>query len=162
MKKVLMVLEKILQITLIVLLIINIISVFSIKILKNDYPKIFGFSNFAVLTGSMEPTINVGDEVIVKITKDVKTNDIITYRENNSFVTHRLIRIEKNQLITKGDFNNAEDDPIDKDRVVGKVVLIIPFLGRIKYIITNMYFIIVLLIVCFIIGFILSEDNSKE
>ena len=73
----------------------------------------------------MADTINVKDIVIVKLTKDVKENDIITYRNGENFVTHRIIRIEDDQIITKGDANNTEDNPITRNDIVGKVVFII-------------------------------------
>src|SRR5574344_1821174 len=66
------------------------------------------------------------DNVFVKLTNDVKLNDIITYKgQNDEFITHRLIKKTATTLITKGDVNNAEDDPITKKDVVGVVKMII-------------------------------------
>lgn len=150
MKKVINIVETILQIMLIVIIIFNLISVISIKILKKGYPDVFGYAYFSVLTGSMEPTIKVGDEVIVKVTKNIKENDIITYEEDGGYITHRLLRIEGDKLITKGDYNTSEDLPITKNVVIGKVILTIPFFGKIKYIITDYRFLLVL-VVCYVI-----------
>ena len=74
----------------------------------------------------MEPTIDVGDVIIVKITNEVNENDIIVCNKDNAFITHRLIRIEEDNFITKGDANNTEDEPMNKRDLVGKVVNIIP------------------------------------
>lgn len=150
MKKALNIIETILQVILIIVIIFNVTSIISMKILKKGYPDIFGYAYFSVLTGSMEPTIKVGDEVIVKVTKDIKEQDIITYEEDGGFITHRLIRVEGDKLITKGDYNKSEDTPITKDVVIGKVIFTIPFFGKIKYVITDYRFLLVL-IVCYVV-----------
>jgi signal peptidase I len=62
-------------------------------IMKEDYANVFGYTYFVVATGSMSGTIEVNDIVIVKLTNDVKLNDIITYKgQNDEFITHRLIK----------------------------------------------------------------------
>ena len=68
----------------------------------------------------------INDIIIVKLTNDVHENDIITYKSDDNFVTHRVIKEDENQIITKGDANNTEDEPITKDDVVGKVIFIVP------------------------------------
>ena len=100
--------------------------IFQIKVLKNDYADIFGYTFFEVATGSMSGTIEIGDVVITKITKEVNENDIIVYKEGNSFITHRIIRKEGDVIVTKGDANNAEDLPINNEAVLGTVIKIIP------------------------------------
>lgn len=95
-------------------------------ILKKDYANIFGYTYFVVATGSMSGTIEVNDVVIVKLQDDVKVNDIITYKgDDNEFITHRVVKKIGNQIITQGDVNNTEDDPITKSDVVGTVKLVI-------------------------------------
>lgn len=114
-----------LTVILLILLIIVSFCFAQIKIFHQDYINFMGYTIFQVITGSMADTINVKDIVIVKLTKDVKENDIITYRNGENFVTHRIIRIEDDQIITKGDANNTEDNPITRNDIVGKVVFII-------------------------------------
>ena len=78
----------------------------------------------------MVPYLNVNDLVIVKVCDDYDINDIITYLDDDLYVTHRIIKKEKNGFITKGDFNNAEDDLIiSKQNIVGKVVFRLKILG---------------------------------
>lgn len=166
MKKTLKVFEIIFQVILVIIIIINLISIVSVKIMKNPYPNVFGYSYFTVISGSMKPTINVGDEVIVKITKDIKENDIITFTEDDIFVTHRVKEITDEGIVTQGDNNESEDNIKKPSDVVGKVELIIPKLGKIKYVITNIYF-IVALVICYIIYEILlyiydKNDEKKE
>ena len=50
--------------------------------------------------------------------------DIITYKSGNSFITHRIIEIDGDSIIAKGDNNNTQDEAIQKDAVIGKVTYI--------------------------------------
>lgn len=160
MKKALRIIELIIQTILIIIIIINFISIVSVKILKNDFPVVFGYTFFSVLSGSMEPSISVGDEVIVKITDDVEINDVITFREDGAFVTHRLLDYQDGRYITKGDNNDSNDEPVYKGNVIGKVVLVIPFLGQLKYIFTNIYFIIALFGAYFVFELFVVKKND--
>lgn len=93
------------------------------KIGNYDYIRIFNYTYFIIVSGSMENQIKVNDLVLVKITDDVKEKDIISYKkENGKIITHRIIKIDKDQLITKGDANFKEDKPINRNQIIGKVV----------------------------------------
>lgn len=121
-------LKKIDFFTLSLLIILIIVSYCyaQIKVFNKEYINFCGYTIFQVITGSMEDTIKIKDIVIVKLTQDeLKEKDIITYKAGENFITHRIIRIENDEIITRGDANNSEDDPIKKDDVVGKVVFII-------------------------------------
>lgn len=96
-----------------------------LNVFGREYTDIFGYSLLKTKTGSMAPTIEIGDIVIVKLSNNVKQDDIITYKEGNSLITHRIIKIDGDEIITKGDNNNTEDQPINKKDIVGKVVYII-------------------------------------
>ena len=64
----------------------------------------------------MSGTIEVNDVVIVKLGQEANINDIITYQtEDGDFITHRVVKKIGNQIITQGDVNNTEDDPIKKE-----------------------------------------------
>lgn len=115
----------IVAIILLILLIIVSYCYAQLKIFHKDYINFCGFSIFQVITGSMSETIEIKDIVILKITKDVNENDIVTYKSGNDFITHRIIKKEENQIITKGDANDSEDKPITTDDIVGKVIFII-------------------------------------
>lgn len=95
-------------------------------ILKKDYANVFGYTYFVVATGSMSGTIEVNDVVIVKLGNEAEVGDIITYKtEDGAFITHRVVKEIGSQLITQGDVNNTEDEPISKDDMVGTVEMII-------------------------------------
>lgn len=107
---------------LVMLITLSIYTFIVSNILKKDYVNIFGYTYFVVATGSMSNTIEVNDLIFVKIKKDVKEGDIITYKNrDNEIITHRIIQMNGNKLITKGDANNTQDDPIGKESVIGKV-----------------------------------------
>ena len=128
-QKILEYLSKILIFELIVLCILAFIST---VVLHKDYVNIGGYTFFIVASGSMSGTVDVNDMVIVKITDDFQVGDIVTYQADGYFVTHRIISINKDQIITKGDSNNTEDDPIGRDKIIGKVVAIFPFMAIFK------------------------------
>ena len=95
-------------------------------IMKKDYVNVFGYTYFVVKTGSMSGTLEVDDIIIVKLSKDANLNDIITYvNDDGEIITHRLIRKVSGKLIAQGDVNNAEDNPITNDQLVGVVKLAI-------------------------------------
>ena len=108
------------MIILIIILVIVLYCYAQLKVLKKDYINFCGYTVFRVITGSMSDTIKPQDIVIVKITNDVNVNDIITYKNNNDFITHRVIKKDEKQLITKGDANTSQDIPITQNDVVGK------------------------------------------
>ncbi len=82
-----------------------------------------GTTTFAavVLTGSMEPELNVGDIILCHgsfiNTLEPKKGDIIVYKLANSTmdipIVHRVIdtkpTLKGTQLLTKGDANNVDD-----------------------------------------------------
>lgn len=128
-RKIIGILLDILILGITILIIIGIYYLYQVKIQKNNYANIFGYTFFEVATGSMANTINIGDVVIVKITKKVNENDIIVYQDENNFITHRLIEKNGDELKTKGDANNSEDTPVEMVQVLGKVEKIIPKIG---------------------------------
>lgn len=107
---------------------------------KEQNIEFFGYKTYIVLTGSMEPNINIGDVVVVKKTQtnDVKVGDVITFQLDgqDSTVTHRIVeKIEdENSVIfrTKGDNNNAQDpDNVKPENIQGVMVFKISKLGKI-------------------------------
>lgn len=101
--------------------------------LNNTLYNVVHFRNYVVLTGSMEPSISPGDYVtILKINKNkLKEGDVITYTRENADVTHKIVSIDGDTVITQGTANNIADDPITKDDIIGKCVFKIPKVGYI-------------------------------
>lgn len=92
-----------------------------------------------VLTGSMEPTLEPGDVVLVRhaTIDDVEIGDIVTFRSHEGHetpYTHRVVDITTDQrgtvLTTKGDANEDPDPMyVNGDMLIGTVHVTIPKLG---------------------------------
>jgi signal peptidase len=90
-----------------------------------------------VISGSMRPTLDVGDIVIIaKVpASSVEIGDIIQFREAEGVTTvHRVVDIEESGgetvFITQGDANGEPDaNSVLPDNVVGKAVFDIPKIG---------------------------------
>ena len=140
------------------------ITVYSVnaKSLRGDQmPMPFGIGISVVLTGSMEPTISTNDLIIVRETNDYEVNDIVVFQDHSSLVVHKIIRIEGDQIVTKGDANNTEDAPISVKQIKGEVVSIIPFFGlMVKFIKSPIG--IVLILAGAIVLLRLSYKKEKE
>lgn len=111
--------------------------------------KLGGISSLIVSSGSMEPELSVGDVIIIKSCANYEVGDIITYNVNDEyFVTHRIIEIEGNNFVTKGDNNNVEDSQVVlKENVEGKLILNAKIL-RVMY---EHYWIIILAVILLLI-----------
>ena len=101
---------------------------------------VFKYQPIAVLSGSMSPTFNRGDAVVIeKLNTQEKDNlkkgDIIQFVSGTKYVVHRINDVTNDEygnkmFITKGDHNNAVDfDKVHLENVKGKVAAIIPFIG---------------------------------
>ena len=137
-------------------------SFFSLKILQRKYVNFFGYSYFQVATGSMKDYINEGDVVIVKINSDYNEGDVITYISGKDFVTHRVVEKNDDYVITKGDNNNTNDNPIDKSLVLGKVTSIIPNFRAIKQVLLSPKVIVLIFITLFCLSLLFSYSGNKE
>jgi len=132
------------------------------------------FKLFAVQTGSMEPTIKVGDLIFVKGQNNYKVDDVITYNSgfgaSKTVITHRIVDInEDGTFKTKGDFNTAADiDSVSKQNIIGKYILRIPLLGYpINFVKTPLGFLILIVIPAVIISYeefkkIKNEISSRK
>lgn len=153
------------------LILLSIIAIFCTIIIaekifcKDKTPSLFGYKNFIVLSGSMEPQLSVGDIVFIKETTDIKVNDIITFRIDNGEVTHRVIEIrdEDGEKLykTKGDANNSEDDELVKlSDIEGKYIFKIAWLGNIILFLKTKIG-IGLLIAVLIIGLFIGSSKKR-
>ncbi|MCR0302286.1 signal peptidase I [[Clostridium] innocuum] len=97
-------------------------------------PRIFGIEIYGILTGSMDPACPTGSLVYVKSVnpESLQEKDIVTFQKGNLVITHRVVKndVQKEELITKGDANNANDiQPVAYEQIKGKVALTVPLLG---------------------------------
>lgn len=158
-------------ITNILIILILIITIFisytyiNLKLLKKDYPNIFGYTFFEVTTGSMSPAIKKNDIIIVKLNTKYQKNDIVTFKSSKSYVTHRIIDKSNKNVITKGDANNTEDKIININKIVGRVILIIPKAGLLKEILLSPFVLLLLILTTVITNITYSytpKSKSKK
>ena len=99
-------------------------------------PAIFESRLAVVLSGSMEPTLPTGSLAIMDPVdpQDIRVGDIIVFEppmgKSNTTVSHRVLDIQHNGFVTKGDANE-EADPyiIPPENVTDKVIWHIPRIG---------------------------------
>lgn len=85
--------------------------------------RLFGIAQiYKIETGSMEDNIHAGDYILIYKKKSYKIGEVVTFKKDDYFVTHRIIKKNGNKIITKGDANNIEDEEISNDVIVGKVI----------------------------------------
>lgn len=113
------------------LFILNLYTIVMQQVFDEQNPSVFGFSSAVVISGSMEPAISVDDMVIVRAQESYELQDIVMYEGGQSTVTHRIVAVEDGAYITRGDSNNADDPAVTAERIIGKVVCIIPGVGKI-------------------------------
>ena len=132
-------------------------------------PTILKIKPFIVQSGSMENAVKTGaiayNNSYAK-PENVKEGDIIVFKLNETYVTHRVIKInEDNTFTTKGDANETEDlAPVRYEDFRGKLLFSIPYLG---YVIESFktklgIFVILSITGINIVYFIFSSDEEEE
>lgn len=150
------------NIILIILIVILIYVMYCKFVRKDELINLFGKSFLIVTTGSMEPTIEPEELIIISKSDKYEINDIVTYKdEDNYFITHRIIDIKGNKFIARGDSNNLNDYPCNIDKIQGKVIFNSKILGIfVLYYLKPciiIYVVIIILFECF-----KSLKNSKK
>ncbi|MEK3952554.1 MULTISPECIES: signal peptidase I SipW [Psychrobacillus] len=120
------------------ILLISVTIVVVISKASGGEPQLFGYQLKTVLSGSMEPDIQTGSIIGVKLAEeknDFKKGDVITFMEEDILITHRITEVvESGDSVlyrTKGDNNNAEDmNPVISDNVVAEYTgFTLPYVG---------------------------------
>lgn len=133
---------------------------------KKEKTPLFGF--YTIISPSMEPNINVYDVVLVKkanINK-LKKGDVITFYSTNNYfgdtpITHRIVNIDdRTSIIVKGDHNEkADNEKVIPKNIIGKVILVIPSLGKLQFFLASKSGFIVAIIIPAIV--IITYDVYK-
>ena len=97
---------------------------------------IFKYQLIAIASNSMMPVFSRGDALLIEkcSVDNIEVGDILVFKNNNSIVTHRVIKKEvvnnNIKLTTKGDNNKAKDDLIStSSNVIGKAHFIVKSIG---------------------------------
>lgn len=120
-------------------LLISIIFLLTIATIASSNKFKTPYKLFSVQSGSMKPTLNIGDLIITKEQNDYNPQDIVTFDggvDNNKkiIITHRIVEEKTKSNVeyytTKGDYNSVNDiDEISKEIIIGKYLFKIPLVG---------------------------------
>ncbi|MEM3873697.1 MAG: signal peptidase I [Candidatus Bathyarchaeia archaeon] len=141
--------------------------------LGTEYPAL------AVASGSMLPTLNIGDLIIVqkidpaKIKADPEglTGDILVYKRGDELIVHRAVNIRPAEngiylITTRGDNTFTNDPEWSSTQLVGKVIARIPAIGNLPLFLhseRNMYILFLALIIILIILMLpFGSQEGKE
>lgn len=75
-----------------------------------------------VISNSMFPFLQRGDWITVQrveVGRSPQVGDIVLYRRGDNFIIHRVIRLEAQTVICKGDFNRTCDQPLELPQILG-------------------------------------------
>ena len=145
---------------------------------QGDPPTLFGHQMYFIRTGSMSPYLEPGDVIISKKYDGGelvagKDGSVVTYYgnigDNVDMITHRVIKIDGDTVITQGDFNNIADAPITKDDIEAVMVYKTVIIDKIYMVISTTWgfwlFIftpIAVLIISEIVSLIKELKKEKE
>jgi len=108
---------------------LNLYSLNAASLTGNAVPMPFGVGASVVLSGSMEPELSTGDLIFIAERDSYQKDDVIVFQDGSMAVAHRIVSINEEEVITRGDANNTSDAPFHPDRIKGEVVFAIPFVG---------------------------------
>jgi signal peptidase I len=119
------------------------VAIFSVVMVFFSFG-LFGVNPTVIYSGSMQPTLHVGDIAIIQKTKidDLRQGDIIQYRKDNVTYVHRIYAVTNDtqqiRISTKGDANDQPDPgEITSNQILGKSLFTIPYLGWIQIFLRN-------------------------
>lgn len=95
---------------------------------------ITGWDRTVIISGSMEPSLRVGDVVLNGPPEDDRlgVHSVVTFeRHDGESVSHRVVSVDEDgRLLTRGDANRTIDsDPVSPDDVDGVGRLVVPLVG---------------------------------
>ena len=165
MKKGIKILGNLIFVIAVALLLIGLATSLSSK--SDKIYSVIKYRSYVIVTPSMKPKINPGDFILVKKTDvdKLKEGDIITFTKDNMVATHRIKEINGDSITTKGDNNNLEDTPINKNDVIGEFAFSIPKIGYIiSFAISKVGLVTIaaIIIFIFIYDFIFREKSTNK
>lgn len=165
-KNITKVMTAFLSVILILLVVLAVYNFFSVKLFRKDYANFFGYTFFEVISGSMSPAIEKGDLILVDLDTDYEVGDIISFKSGNALVTHRIVEINGDTFVTKGDANNTVDAAINKDKIAGKVVKIFNGFGTWIKVVTTPKVMISIIMSIILVGlcftYLKPDENEKK
>ena len=154
----------------IILSVLIILFVINLILSYEEDTHILGIYMFNIVSESMEPTLNKNDLVLVQRCEigELQKGDIITFKQDNRTISHRIIDITKEKTTTKfktkGDNNEiADTDKVEQHQIYGKVLFRIKGIGHVVSYIQNARGFINIVIFAIIVYILVSlRDNQKN
>lgn len=125
----------------------------------NKMPMPLGFATSVVLSGSMDPELQVNDMIIVIARDSYEVGDVVVYQSYGTLIVHRIISIDGESVVTQGDANQTADPAIKLSDIKGEVVASLPYVGLILTFIRSPLGIILILGAAF---FLMERSFRKE
>ena len=144
-----------------------------VQVKSSNKPFMFGYATFFVVSGSMEPTINKGEVILVERVfspEELKKGDIITFNGKGGalegkVVTHRIISegVVDGKVTTCGDANyGIADDPIPYENVIGRYVKTSDILTTVYAVFTSKYGFLFIVFIPLLILLIVQIVNFRR
>ena len=121
--------------------VVSVLLLTAVALVLSNFDNPLKLRVFSVNSGSMEPAVHLGSLVFVRPAAQYFEGDVITFADRNdpkSTTTHRILSVSRDEDLnkttfeTKGDANEDKDvSSITDNRVLGKVIFILPLLGYI-------------------------------
>ncbi|MBO3094186.1 signal peptidase I [Cellulomonas dongxiuzhuiae] len=119
-----------------------VLAVLVLAVALTVVPRMLDGAALTVLTGSMVPTYDPGDVVVVRGVKDaateVRVGDVVSFQplpDDPTLVTHRVVSFRSTadgpRWVTRGDANGADDEPLQAQQIKAEVVYHVPYVGHV-------------------------------
>jgi hypothetical protein len=100
----------------------------------------YGYSEEEVNSWPIKDGFFKGDVLVIKgvVGEDLEVGDVIVYsiQGQGTPIVHRIVDIENGNIITKGDHNPTQD-PWELNKIHGEAMIVVPYLGWPKLILTK-------------------------
>lgn len=162
-KKTLLTIFKIFSMVLVSVLIgYNLYIINARVVLKEKLPMPLGYGTAVVVSNSMYPYLEINDLIIVKKTNDYEVGDVVVYDEGTVLVVHRIVEIDDQMFIAKGDANDSNDRAYSVNLIKGEVVKIVPSMGVLQEVFDNPIVKFIFLAIAFVLFELSMKLDKKE
>jgi len=127
------------------------------------------YNIYLVRSESMKPAINLGDMVVIgplnkPLNGQVKPGMVVTYEHGKALVTHRVLSVDGDTLVTKGDaMEDPDPRPVTMPQIRGIYLFKIPYIGYLSSFMRtkNGWFLMVVIPAMLLVS-LLVKDIVKE